>query len=246
MKLEKYFKVLEGTPHHIKDKVSKMLDDLDTPSPIEGTEGAPVKNAMEKLIESLVHQINGCDANIPRQREERYIVAGIKEYAQQLLEECKHSPLPLALTEKVGDARELAEALIPTCLTAEQKLEALGLNFYNGGPYGGWRPATGDYYTTSRADLELYQVVEVTETVIKTRYCDPQRGNAISEWPVDTFLKGFGLNRIHVPSYILTSGYTAKGEGFTKEDMLAAFCAAEEYVDFYRWFEYYTKYQYLL
>ena len=32
---------------------------------------------------------------------------------------------------------------------------------------------------------------------------------------------------------------------FTKEDMLAAFCAAEEYVDFYKWLEQYKPYQHI-
>jgi hypothetical protein len=88
-----------------------------------------------------------------------------------------------------------------TSLTESQKLEALALKYYQGGVE--WKPSKGDFYTTSRADLELYQIVDADENTIKTKYCDTDKGNSITEWKADEFLKGFGLNRVHVPLFII-------------------------------------------
>ena len=85
-------------------------------------------------------------------------------------------------------------------LTHQQKLEALSLRFYQGMQ---WAPKAGDYYTTSRADLELYQVVSVAGGVVRTRYCDPAQSPAISEWSEDKFVNaGFGPKRVYVPDFV--------------------------------------------
>ena len=88
-------------------------------------------------------------------------------------------------------------------LTYQQKLEALSLRFYQG---LAWLPKAGDYYTTSRADLELYQVVSVEDGFVKTRYCDTSKTDAISSWPEDEFTTGgFGPKRVYVPDFILAA-----------------------------------------
>lgn len=88
----------------------------------------------------------------------------------------------------------------PTELTYEQKLEALSLKYYQGIK---WIPKDGDFYTTSRNDLELYQIVSVQDGIIKTKYCDPDQDSANAEWPESEFLKDFGEHRVHVPNFIL-------------------------------------------
>jgi hypothetical protein len=86
-------------------------------------------------------------------------------------------------------------------LTQNQKLNALAAKYYSGLQ---WNPKTGDYYTTSRADLELYQIVTADEKIIKTKYCDPQKGDVISDWETESFLKDFGVNRVWVPEWIFS------------------------------------------
>lgn len=86
------------------------------------------------------------------------------------------------------------------CLTENQKLNALAFKYYQGAK---WEPKAGDYYTTSRSDLELYQVVEVTEDKVKTKYLTPD--SSISEWDKAGFLtEGFGVNRVWVPDWVLS------------------------------------------
>lgn len=89
-------------------------------------------------------------------------------------------------------------------LTAQQKLHALAYRFYQGGK---WEPKPGDYYTTSRADLELYQVIDVRDGKVFTRYCDPQRGSHITDWPAEEFLspETFGRARVWVPGWVIES-----------------------------------------
>lgn len=87
-------------------------------------------------------------------------------------------------------------------LTMSQKLQSLSHKYYGHVP---WVPKTGDYYTSSRADLELYQIVEANEKVVRTRYCHPDHSQTISEWPTETFLEGFGVNRVWVPDIFLTT-----------------------------------------
>lgn len=95
-----------------------------------------------------------------------------------------------------------------TELTLNQKLEALALKYYEDFQ---WQPKKGDYYTSSRNDLELYQIVDEGEQFFYTKYCDPKKGNDTSMWPKSTFLKDFGLKRVFVPEWILNG---ADGEKF--------------------------------
>ncbi len=85
-------------------------------------------------------------------------------------------------------------------LTPEQKLEALAARFYQGLE---WSPKAGDLYTTSRADLEVYRVVDVAGGVVTTEYTE--NGSGPSEWPEAEFLTdGFGPNRVWVPPHVLS------------------------------------------
>ena len=92
---------------------------------------------------------------------------------------------------------------VPVALTYSQKLEALSLRFYQGMT---WNPKAGDYYTTSRADLELYRVVEVEDGTVKTQYCDQRNTDAVASWPVEEFTSaGFGPKRVWVPDFVLSA-----------------------------------------
>jgi len=85
-------------------------------------------------------------------------------------------------------------------LTEQQKLHALAARFYEELE---WKPKAGDYYTTSRADLELYRVVDVKDGVVFTEYCTSPGVN-IAEWPESEFIaEGFGPKRVYVPGYVL-------------------------------------------
>ena len=86
-------------------------------------------------------------------------------------------------------------------LTLDQKLQALANRFYQG---TAWQPKAGDYYTTSRADLELYRVAKIDGGKIYTEYCT--RPGELTGWDEDTFTtEGFGPRRVHVPDFILVS-----------------------------------------
>jgi len=86
-----------------------------------------------------------------------------------------------------------------TILTEKQKLAALALRFYQGFQ---WAPIAGDYYTTSRNDLELYRIVREDETHYYTSYLP--LGREESAWPKSEFTKeGFGVHRVFVPPFIL-------------------------------------------
>jgi hypothetical protein len=83
-------------------------------------------------------------------------------------------------------------------LTYQQKLDALSYRFYQGAQ---WSPKAGDFYTTSRADLELYQVVSVEDGIVRTRFTEGSE--AIAEWPEPEFLTGgFGPKRVFVPEWV--------------------------------------------
>ncbi len=96
----------------------------------------------------------------------------------------------------------------PISLTKDEKLQALA-NRYYGKINQDWEPKVGDFYTTSRADLELYQIVSIQDGQIGTIYRDPARspGRDVSYWPASTFLSltTFGANRVHVPNWIFAS-----------------------------------------
>jgi hypothetical protein len=103
-------------------------------------------------------------------------------------------------------------------LTPQQKLEALALRFYQGQE---WTPKAGDLYTTSRADLELYRVVEVREDVIVTEYTEGCADCAT--WPATEFLtEGFGPNRVWVPDWIITTVAAAVSPEFHPTDEFVA------------------------
>lgn len=89
-----------------------------------------------------------------------------------------------------------------TKLTAEQKLEALALKYYN---CLTWEPKKGDYYTTSRSDKELYQIVDENENSFFTNYCDKEKfpDSENAEWSKQSFLQDFGERRVYVPDYVL-------------------------------------------
>lgn len=86
-------------------------------------------------------------------------------------------------------------------LTAEVKLQDFEVRFYQ---YIKWQPKKGDYYTTTRSDLELYQVIDIDDEFIYTKYCDKERGDSVSKWEKEKFTtEGFGDRRMHVPNYLL-------------------------------------------
>lgn len=89
-----------------------------------------------------------------------------------------------------------------TELTPMQKLHALGFRFYQGDTQNnGWKVKAGDYYTTSRPDLELYRVVSVAGGKVTTQYC--ANPAVTTEWDEYNFLtEGFGPNRVRVPEWI--------------------------------------------
>lgn len=104
-----------------------------------------------------------------------------------------------------GPVRQVAETATaqvmphPTALTPMQKLHALACRFYQAMQ---WEPKVGDYYTTSRADLELYQVVDVRDGKVFTRYTD--KDVPVAEWDAAGFLTdGFGPRRVWVPNFVL-------------------------------------------
>ena len=89
--------------------------------------------------------------------------------------------------------------MIHTELTPMQKLEAMAHRFYRGAQ---WTPKAGDYYTTSRADLELYRVVKIEGDKLFTEYCTSP--GVLTDWPADSFTtEGFGPRRVHVPDFIM-------------------------------------------
>lgn len=83
-------------------------------------------------------------------------------------------------------------------LTAEAKLQAFQSKYYQGVE---WEPKKGDYYTTTRADLELYKIVEIDEKYVYTTYM--REDSPIDKWPKEGFTtEGFGDRRMHVPDYL--------------------------------------------
>ena len=106
-------------------------------------------------------------------------------------------------TEASHEAAQPAGEAEPVDLTHQQKMEALSLRFYQGML---WTPKAGDYYTTSRADLELYRVVAVEGGMVKTQYCDQSKSSAVSSWPEKEFTsEGFGPKRVWVPDFVLSA-----------------------------------------
>jgi hypothetical protein len=89
----------------------------------------------------------------------------------------------------------------PTSLTQWQKLQALSEKYYS---YAVWNPRVGDYYTSSRADLELYQIVDEDDEYFYTIYCNNPNGER-AQWRKEEFTtEGFGLNRVFVHKAIMS------------------------------------------
>lgn len=68
-----------------------------------------------------------------------------------------------------------------------------------------WQPKQGDYYTSTRADLELYCIFDESAHHLFTIYCDTSKyGDGVNpaKWPKSEFLEGFGINRVQVKPYI--------------------------------------------
>lgn len=94
-----------------------------------------------------------------------------------------------------------------TSLTQDQKIQALALKYYQGYE---WVPKAGDYYTTCRADLELYRVAKIEDGKIYTEYTT--QPGVLTEWPLDSFTTyGFGLKRVYVPDFILGEAHGELG-----------------------------------
>lgn len=92
----------------------------------------------------------------------------------------------------------MSDALKATRLRYDQKLQALADKHYTFIP---WVPKAGDYYTTDRADLELYRVVKIENGIVYTEYAT-HPGN-LAEWDEEGFTtEGFGPMRTLVSSYI--------------------------------------------
>lgn len=86
----------------------------------------------------------------------------------------------------------------PTELTLLQKLNALSARYYQGTV---WEPKAGDFYTTCRADLELYRIAKIEDGVVFTEYCT--RPGIYADWPEEEFTSvGFGPKRVWVPNWI--------------------------------------------
>lgn len=86
-----------------------------------------------------------------------------------------------------------------TQLTTNQKLNALATKYYQ---FVKWMPKAGDYYTTSRNDLEIYKIVKIEDGKVFTEYCT--NPGALSEWEETKFTtEGFGPCRVWVPDWIL-------------------------------------------
>lgn len=116
-------------------------------------------------------------------------------------------------------------------LTPTQKLHALAYRFYQDAE---WSPTAGDYYTTSRADLELYQIVSIEKGTVSTRYTEGT--DAISKWPEQEFTAaGFGPKRVFVPNWILNKHAPSSDPvslelpngTFTYEERYAIACAVD-------------------
>ena len=84
-------------------------------------------------------------------------------------------------------------------LTEKQKLDAMATRFYQ---QVNWEPKPGDYYTTARADLQLYQVKDIRGGKIYTNFCD-KPGSKDDEWDLEGFTtEGFGPMRVWVPDWV--------------------------------------------
>jgi len=123
--------------------------------------------------------------------------AGISEYAADV---ANMSMMLVDICGLLGDKYSHQNA-VPKFLTADQKMQALAYRLYQGAK---WHPFTGDYYTSVRADLELYRIALIEGGKVYTEYCtDPGK---LSEWDEAGFTsEGFGVHRVHVPGFLLVA-----------------------------------------
>ena len=104
-------------------------------------------------------------------------------------------------SDSTGNNTLLGAGRAHTELNRDQKLLAIKLRYYDGLE---WNPKKGDYYTSCRNDLELYQIVGEDENYFETNYCNPiQTTPKPAQWPKVDFKKGFSEKRIYVPDWIL-------------------------------------------
>lgn len=88
-------------------------------------------------------------------------------------------------------------------LTAEQKLKAFDYRYYQNQI---WQPKKGDYYTITRDELCLYQIVDETDTSFYIILVYSNNGSyqeSPDQWLKDEFLSGFFNCRLYVPNWIL-------------------------------------------
>lgn len=93
-------------------------------------------------------------------------------------------------------------------LTLKIKLAAISLKYYS---LYKWEPKAGDFFTTSRNDCELYQIVAIDEELVYTKYYEPSFSDTISTCLKDDFLSEhtFGRHRVHVPEWAFKLGEVA-------------------------------------
>lgn len=84
-------------------------------------------------------------------------------------------------------------------ITARQKLAAFELRFYQ---FQAWEPKVGDYYTVTRAELVLFQIVgrddQAGEWIVFSNQYDQEHRFAIEGFTT----QGFGPSRLWVPEWI--------------------------------------------
>jgi hypothetical protein len=92
---------------------------------------------------------------------------------------------------------------LPTSLTPQQKLLCFRHRFYD---MQKWEPKAGDYYTSTRDDLELYLIAREDDDFFYTVYATNPNGIE-SQWPKTEFTSvGFGMMRMYVPFHVFTMG----------------------------------------
>jgi len=87
-----------------------------------------------------------------------------------------------------------------TALTCQQKLHCFGLKYFQNYE---WKPEIGDYFTTTRADLELFQITRIEERNVF--WINAKEPNSLEQ---RDDLSGFsclgqGSIRLYVPDFIL-------------------------------------------
>lgn len=88
-------------------------------------------------------------------------------------------------------------------LNAHQKMIVLSTAL--SGNSGEWDPKPYDHYTVGNTDLELYQVLEVTEKAVVTRKCSNGSYGAVSFVPKEEFFDNSNpaTKKLYVPMAIL-------------------------------------------